>query len=248
MARYQVVLAYDGTDFYGFQRQANTRTVQSVVEKVLRQVGWQGKSILAAGRTDTGVHALGQVIAFDLDWGHTPEDLGRALNASLPADVAVRAVYPVEDHFHPRYDARYRRYGYRIFCDDVRQPLYERYTWRVWPVVEMSLLEKAASLLPGRHDFAAFGTPPRAGGSTVRTVYQAGWKQEDEFLAFEITADAFLFRMVRRLVFWQVCAGQGKIDPEELPCYLQGREAPKVLGTAPAEGLTLVEVSFANNE
>lgn len=248
MARYQVVIAYDGTDFSGFQRQAKARTVQSVVETALKQVGWQGKSILAAGRTDTGVHASGQVIAFDLNWGHNPGDLQRALNASLPADIAVRAVMQVEDHFHPRYDARYRLYRYRIFCDDVRQPLYERYAWRVWPAVEFNLLEMAASLLPGKHDFAAFGTPPRTGGSTIRNVYHAGWKQEDEFLRFEITADAFLYRMVRRLVFWQVNAGQGKINPGELPCYLQGKEAPKVLGTAPAAGLTLVEVGYANGE
>src|SRR5512139_427161 len=103
MARYQVILAYDGTEFFGFQRQASgpkERTVQAVVEAALRQLGWQGKTILASGRTDTGVHALGQVIAFDLEWAHSTEALRSAINAHLPADVAVQTVAPAADDFH----------------------------------------------------------------------------------------------------------------------------------------------------
>jgi tRNA pseudouridine38-40 synthase len=130
MARYQVILAYDGTLFLGFQRQSRTRTVQGVVEAALGALGWTGRTIYSAGRTDTGVHAAGQVIAFDLEWKHSTLDLRQALNANLPEDVAAREVREVPPDFHPRYGALSRRYQYRILCSDVRDPLRERYVWR----------------------------------------------------------------------------------------------------------------------
>ena len=117
MALYKVILSYDGTNFHGFQRQSDVRTVQDVVENALIKIGWQGSRILAAGRTDSGVHASGQVIAFDYKWNHSTRDLHRALNANLPIDVAVSSVEVAEDNFHPRYDARVRHYQYRIFCE-----------------------------------------------------------------------------------------------------------------------------------
>src|SRR3990172_8902187 len=177
MARYQVILAYDGTAYHGFQRQAQKLTVQAVVEQALRQVGWQGRSILAAGRTDTGVHALGQVIAFDLEWKHLPQDLLAALNANLPADIAARSVSLAEDEFHPRYDAIARLYRYRIYCQPIRDPLLDRFAWRGWPAPEIELMQAAAELLIGPHDFAAFGHPPCRGGSTLRTVTVARWRE-----------------------------------------------------------------------
>ena len=248
MARYQVILAYDGTRFFGFQRQASgpkERTVQAVVETALRQLGWQGKTILASGRTDTGVHALGQVIVFDLDWAHPPEALRSAINAHLPADVAVQTVAQAVDDFHPRYAARARRYHYRLYCQPVRHPLRERYAWRVWPPVDVELLTEAAAHLVGQHDFAAFGTPPRAGGSSVRTVTHAEWvaRLPDE-LIFEITANAFLFRMVRRLTGFQVAIGQGLIEPQAIRKCLESGSKALVQNLAPPQGLTLVEVIY----
>lgn len=248
MARYQVVLAYDGTRFLGFQRQANARTVQEEVEKALRQLNWQGKTLLAAGRTDTGVHASGQVIAFDLDWHHPDEALLKALNASLPEDIAAHQVFLAAGDFHPRYDAVRRKYLYRIYCQPMRHPLLERYAWRVWPAVELDALQKAASHLSGTHDFAAFGTPPRSGGSTIRTVFQAGWEWQAPCLEFTISADAFLYHMVRRLVSLQVEIGQGRLPEQAMPQYLQ-RQMPEALqGLAPPQGLTLVQVSYADGD
>lgn len=248
MARYQVILAYDGTDFSGFQRQAKARTVQGVFEAALRKLNWQDRTILSAGRTDTGVHAVGQVVAFDLDWSHTPEDLMHALNAHLPVDVAVRSVSLVQAGFHPRYQAVSRGYRYCIFCDAVRHPLRERFAWRVWPVVDISLLEQAAYFLRGRHNFAAFGTPPRSKGSTVRTVFTALWRSNGVDLVFEIVADAFLYHMVRRTVALQVEIGQGKKNPEVIQEYLEGQIASPVQGLAPPQGLVLFEVGYADGE
>ena len=156
MAHYQVILSYDGTDFLGFQRQSDARTVQGVVEYALDQIGWQGQRILAAGRTDTGVHASGQVIAFDLNWAHSDADLQRALNANLPNDVAVKEINIVDESFHPRYNALARQYQYQIICKEYRQPLEERYAWRVWPRLNLDLMRAGAQLILGTHDFAAF--------------------------------------------------------------------------------------------
>ena len=114
MARYQIILAYDGTGFLGSQRQASSRTVQSELEKALRKLGWHGKTVYLAGRTDTGTHASGQVAAFDLDWGHGLQKLQDALNAHLPRDMAVREVKAAADDFHPRFDATSRCYRYRL--------------------------------------------------------------------------------------------------------------------------------------
>jgi tRNA pseudouridine38-40 synthase len=246
MARYQIILAYDGTRFLGFQRQAEARTVQYEVEKALRQLNWQGKSLLAAGRTDTGVHACGQVIAFDLDWAHPDEQLLNALNAYLPDDVAARQVHQAAADFHPRFDAVSRTYLYRIYCQPYRHPLLERFAWRVWPPADLEVLQETANFLPGTRDFAAFGTPPRSGGSTIRTVYQAGWKSSEPWLEFTITADAFLYHMVRRLVSIQVEIGQGRLTGATILQYLQNQASEALQGLAPAHGLTLAEVSYAH--
>jgi len=189
MARYQIILAYDGTGFAGFQRQARARTVQAEVEQALRQLGWGGKAILSAGRTDSGVHALGQAAAFDLEWPHEDSELCHALNAHLPEDIAVQAA------------------------------------------------------LIGRHDFAAFGTPPRANGSTIRTVFSAGWRKDGETLVFEIAANAFLFHMVRRLVAAQVLVGQGRLELEKFSQSVAGK-AQTPPGLAPAHGLALAAVEY----
>jgi tRNA pseudouridine38-40 synthase len=244
MVRYQVILAYDGTRYLGFQRQAGARTVQDEVEKALRQLNWHGKTLLAAGRTDTGVHANGQVIAFDLDWGHTEDELLRALNAHLPEDVAARQVCQAVVDFHPRYDAVSRKYLYRIYCQSVRHPLLERYAWRVWPAADLVTLQKTADLLPGRHDFATFGTPPRRGGNTIRTISQAAWRLNEPYLEFTVTADAFLYHMVRRLVSLQVEIGQGKRPMEAMVHYLQKQPSEALQGLAPSQGLTLLEVNY----
>jgi tRNA pseudouridine38-40 synthase len=252
MARYQIIFAYDGTGFYGSQRQGSVRTAQSELEKALRKIGWTGKAVILAGRTDTGVHASGQVAAFDLDWGHGLDDLHKALNANLPLDMAVCSVDLAPAGFHPRFDATSRRYRYRIFCASVRDPLRERYTWRVWPLV--ADLRPLAELWPGTHDFAVFGSPPRAGGSTVRTVHAAAWKKTGDEWTFEVRADAFLYRMVRRLVFVQVAVGQGRLSVEELAWALANKtKAPSrgesrgiIAGLAPSNGLTLIEVRYDN--
>ncbi|MFC1922741.1 tRNA pseudouridine(38-40) synthase TruA [Chloroflexota bacterium] len=244
MARYKVILTYDGTEFQGFQRQVEVRTVQASVESALRSIGWQNATIFAAGRTDTGVHASGQVIAFDLAWDHSPRELRNALNANLPADIAARSVESVENDFHPRFCAAARRYRYRLFCDKVRQPMRERYVWRVWPPVSMDALQESARHLIGEHDFAAFGTPPQPGGSTVRKIFVSTWADDENEFVYEILGNAFLYHMVRRLVSLQVEIGQGKRKAQEIIGFLSNMRKEPVQGLAPAHGLILEEVEY----
>ncbi len=251
MARYQLTLAYDGTDFFGSQRQASKRTVQGELEKALAKIGWTGRSVLVSGRTDTGVHATGQVASVDLHWSHSEEDLLRALNAELPSDVAVHKARMVNVRFHPRFDASSRCYRYRLFCQPLRHPLRERFAWRVWPEFHPDLLVVAAQLFLGTHDFAAFGSPTTPKGTTVRTVMKAQWMQVDrDEWQFEVQADAFLYRMVRRLVFVQMAFAQGKFSAEAVARSLAepvpaGKRSEISSGLAPAHGLTLVEVAYA---
>ncbi len=245
MARYQIILAYDGSELSGSQRQAKSRTAQSELENALRRLNWQGRSVLMAGRTDTGVHASGQVATFDMEWNHPLDELVRALNSNLTADVAVRGAKIVPDDFHPRFDAVSRRYRYRLYCQPIRDPLRERYAWRLWPAPQADALRAAAKLLIGKHDFAAFGTPPRPGSSTVRTIMKAEWQQQGDEWTFEVQANAFLYRMVRRLVYIQVAVGQGKLPAQVIADLLAGVTRVAPAGLAPAHGLTLIAVTYS---
>ena len=252
MARYKLTLAYDGSGFVGSQRQASTktRTVQGELEKTLQTLGWSGRSVFMSGRTDTGVHATGQVASVDLDWSHTDDKLVRALNSLLPADVAVRSVEVVDAKFHPRFDAIARLYRYRLFCQPLRDPMRERFDWRVWPAINTNLLVDAGKLFLGTHDFCAFGSPTTPKGTTVRTVMKADWQQvSEDGWHFEIQADAFLYRMVRRLVFIQVAVAQGMTSVEAVANafakhFPAGTRSGLPSGLAPAHGLTLVEVKY----
>jgi len=243
MALYQLKIAYDGTNFLGFQKQGKGRTVQAEIENGLRRLDWNGKSITAAGRTDSGVHASGQVITFQMSWDNPLCELQKALNANLPNDVAVMSIKEVSNDFHPRFSALSRKYVYRIYCQDQRDPLKEHYAWRVWPVVEYDKLKTAASVLVGEHDFVAFGRPPRDEDGTIRRVMMAEWNQDRNEYKFEVRANAFLYHMVRRMVFLQVRVGQGLMNLEELGSAVAGDRDIKP-GIAPACGLELVNVEY----
>ena len=246
MARYKLILAYDGTAFAGSQRQAKRRTVQGELEKALRVLGWFGRSVVLAGRTDTGVHASGQVAAFDLEWQHGTDALLCALNASLPADMAASRIETAGAEFNPRFNAILRSYRYRLYCGQIRDPLQERMAWRVWPSINEGSLIDVASVLLGQHDFAAFGSAPHVESRTVRTVSMSEWKRVESEWQFEIRAEAFLYHMVRRLVFVQVAVGQGRCSKEDVVKALERPQSKNEIpaGLAPAHGLTLVQVNY----
>ena len=245
MAHYKAVIAYDGTSFHGFQRQKNVRTVQQDIETALTKIGWQGSFILGSGRTDAGVHASGQVISFHQEWKHTTYDLFRAINSVLPDDIAAKDVVEVAKDFHPRFDATSRRYRYLVLLDPAPDPLRKRYTWRIWPALTIETLQGLADQFIGTQDFAGYGTPPIEGGTTTRTVLEAKWSRHDNLLSFEIEANAFLYRMVRRIVQVQIDVARGYKPAEYLTQHLKKNTTSMVQGVAPPHGLTLIDVRYA---
>ena len=244
MALYQVTIAYDGTDFFGYQRQKHHRTVQGEIENALKTIGWDGRTIASSGRTDTGTHAVGQVISFDLDWNHNAEKLMSALNSALPTDIAAKESFLAPVGFHPRFSARQRQYLYQVVFSPYRDPILDRYFWRVWPKPDESLLMKGSEALIGKHDFSSFGKPSKKDGSTIRTVSLCEWRY-DEFgkAYFRIRAESFLYHMVRRAVFLLVQVGLGKINAIDIEKNLKNQEELPA-GIAPAHGLFLEKVIY----
>lgn len=243
MMRVRAVVAYDGTDYGGFQRQANAPTIQAALEAALAQVTQEAIVVLAAGRTDAGVHAVGQVIAFDTAWRHGPGDLQRALNAVLPTDIAVRGVGEAAQDFHPRYDARSRRYRYTLYNAPVRCPLARRYSLHVVTPLDVAAMRSAARSLVGEHDFATFGRPPQ-GQVTVRRVLAAEWNGELPGLTFDIEANAFLYRMVRGIVGTLLQVGRGEMSVEEFSAVLASCDRSRAGPTVSPCGLCLMEVKY----
>jgi tRNA pseudouridine38-40 synthase len=243
MARYQLILAYDGTEFSGFQRQSETRTVQKVIESALRELNWAEETIFFAGRTDSGVHASGQVVSFSLEWKHSDETLISALNARFPSDVSGLSISKVEAEFHPRYDASSRSYSYNLYHLPEKQPLLDRYAWRVWPALSGDLLENAAQQFIGEYDFSAFGRAMKPGSSTIRRVLESHWTQTDGGWHYTIRANAFLYHMVRRLVYLQVQTARGRVTIADLnEALTTGKKLNP--GLAPANGLVLTNVQY----
>jgi len=195
--RYRATVEYDGTDFAGFQAQPGARTVQGELEAALATIcGGSRIRVVAAGRTDAGVHATGQVIAFTDPKGRPAEELTRALNALLPEDLAIREVRRVPAGFNPRYAARYREYRYTVW-NGPRSPHRERYALGVRDPLDTAAMERAGSALMGRHDFSAFGASHR---QPVRTVHSVRIRRAGSVVTIDIAADAFLRQMVRRIV------------------------------------------------
>ena len=243
LAHYKIILSYNGSEFAGFQRQRDARTIQGEFEASLRKMGWQGKSILSAGRTDAGVHAAGQVVSFQMNWVHSVEDLRNALNYYLPNDIAVKSVSLVKAEFHPRFDAKARHYRYHVFCQPIRDPIREIFAWRVWPPVEIGVMNVAAGKLIGSHDFKAFGSATSAGGATIREIFSNAWQEHGDAYQLDIIANAFLYHMVRRITFILVAIGQGDAPPNLIDESLFSGEI-RLTGLAPAEGLVLKEVVY----
>lgn len=244
MARYQATIAYDGTAFWGFQAQPGFRTVEGELRSALETLGRQDEPLLAGGRTDAGVHAAGQVIAFDLEWTHPTGDLQRALNALLPDDISCPALRGASADFHPRYHALRRCYRYRVIAAVWPDPLRERYALRAWPPPDGRRMAEAAAALTGKHDFSAFGSAPRKGSHTVRTILRAEWMRAGDGMDFWIEADAFLYRMVRTITGTLLQVGGGRLSVENFQALLDDPRRGRAAAPAPARGLCLMQIAY----
>jgi tRNA pseudouridine38-40 synthase len=246
MARYRATLAYDGTAYQGFQRQAGFPTIQGELEAALERLFGQPMTVIGAGRTDTGVHATGQVIAFDADWRHKDDALLKALNMQLPDDMAVQDMRQHAD-FHPRYNARSRMYRYDVAEMPTRQPLLRHRAWHIPSQLNREAMQAAAEMLVGEHDFATFGTPPR-GDNTIRHVFMSAWQpQQTDYgtlLVYRVEATAFLQHMVRRIVAMLVDVGRGWLTVDEFAAAFKSADLSRARHLAPPHGLYLVEVKY----
>jgi tRNA pseudouridine38-40 synthase len=237
------VIEYDGTEYLGFQLQAEGRTIQGEVERALAEVTRKETRIVGAGRTDAGVHALGQVISFVPQWKHSLPELQRAMNAVLPEDIVVHEMAWVADDFHPRFSAVSREYRYAIWNQPFRSPLARRFAYHYLKPLNVEAMDKAARCLVGSHDFASFGRSPQ-GENTVRQIYQAECTRQDQLIHFDIVANAFLYRMVRNIVGTLLLVGIGKFCPKGFEEILQAEDRRRAGPTAPAHGLCLMRVNY----
>jgi tRNA pseudouridine38-40 synthase len=232
-------LEYDGTGFHGWARQPGLRTVEAVLREALDAVFPRWDRLAVAGRTDAGVHALGQVASLAADGGPPPEHAAEALNAFLPDDIAVVTAAEAPDGFHARFSARSRSYRYRISLRAAPSPFEARRSWWLPRPPAEDRLHASAALLTGEHDFRAFTPTETQHEVFVRAVERAEWLRDGNSLAFEITADSFLRHMVRTLVGTMV-----DLEPDGLAALLRGAPREQAGRTAPPWGLYLVGVAY----
>ena len=248
MRRYKLILEYEGTAYHGWQVQPGLLTIQGLLQEALARIVGAPVPVTGAGRTDAGVHALGQVASFRADTRLDPLTLRRALNASLPRDIVVRHAEEVSPEFDARRSARSRTYRYSILCRDHPSALLARHSLYVPHLLEFAAMAQAAELVVGTHDFSAFcagtGAGTGAAGTPVRTVLQASWRPEGDLWHFEITANAFLQHMVRILVGTLLEVGRGKHRSSHVRDVLASRDRRRAGKTAPPHGLCLVEVHY----
>lgn len=242
--RFAATVSYDGREFFGSQRQLHARTVQGELEGAAERLFGAVTRVDLAGRTDSGVHAIGQVAAFSAPTALEPGVVERALNAHLPEDVALRDVREVPAGFDPRRWARRRWYRYSLLLSAVRLPLQRRTAWRTGASLDLSAMKEAARALLGRHDFSACAGPLEEGRSPMRTIEAAGFSQAGCILAFDIEADAFLPQMVRRIVGGLVRVGRGATSAGDFESAVAAATPATVGPPAPPHGLSLQRVWY----
>jgi tRNA pseudouridine38-40 synthase len=246
---FKVTLAYDGTDFAGWQRQSNARSVQAVLEETLAPIEGGEVIVAGAGRTDSGVHALGQVASFTLTNTIAPRELHQALNATLPDDVRAVSVEEAPSAFHARFAACSKVYRYRIVNATVMSPFERRYAWHISRTIDLEAMRAAARYLVGRHDFAAFQAAGGKVTTSVRTMTASDWSERPlegggRILTYEIAGTGFLKYMVRTIIGTLVETGDRRRPVDSLPEVLASRDRAAAGPTAPPHGLCLVRVDY----
>ncbi len=244
MRSFKILVQYDGTDFRGWQVQTGLPTVQGVLSDVLTRIEGQPVSIHGSGRTDVGVHALGQVASFRANKNISCQALQSALNSNLPPTIRVCDVQIVDDSFHARRSALRKIYHYRIFLGEVVSPFLYRFVWHAPFSVDLARSTQAALILIGDHDFLSFCSRPVRGQSTIRRMYELNCRLEGDLLTFEMIADGFLRQMARRIAGVLYRIGRGEMEIDSLEDLLAHPRANSQTPPLPARGLTLIKVDY----
>ena len=244
MRRLKLIVQYDGTEYAGFQRQPNVVTVQQVLEETIGDCLSHPVSILASGRTDAGVHALGQVCTVDTDVAIPIDAVPLAFTSKLPPAIAVTAAEDVDVGFHPRFDALWKRYAYRIVSRPIRSPFLGRFAWCTRHSMDAQMMAAGAEHILGSHDFRSFC----AAGSDVsdfeRNVLRLEVARDGDIIEIWIEADGFLYKMVRNIVGTLVEVGRGRMAPEAVAQIIAAKDRSAAAKTAPPQGLSLIRVQY----
>lgn len=244
MRNIRLIVEYDGTAYCGWQRQVNGLSIQEVLEGCIGRMTGERIRLNGSGRTDAGVHALGQVANFRTDSRLGERNLLLGINSLLPSDISVREVREVADDFHARFAARSKTYLYRICNRPVRSALERHYAWFVWEPLALERIEACLPLFIGTHDFTSFCSIHSDSPDRVRTILRAGVSRQGEIVEISVEADGFLRYMVRTIVGTLVEAGRGKISPAGIADVLAARDRCRAGLTAPPQGLFLKEVTY----
>jgi tRNA pseudouridine38-40 synthase len=245
MTQFRLILEYDGTNYSGWQLQSGQDSIQARLEAALAQIFGTALRVHGAGRTDAGVHALGQVAAFRAPRSFDSSELQRALNAILPPDIVVREASVVSDDFDPRRSARSRVYEYRLLTRATRSAFEYRYAWLIREPLDLDAMNRAAPRFLGEHDFAAMRSVGSEEKTTIRRVYKSVWYRDgDERLIYRVEATAFLRHMVRTMVGLMVAVGMHRLPDGEVTAILESRDRSRAPAAVPPCGLFLVEVRY----
>jgi tRNA pseudouridine38-40 synthase len=242
---FKLIIEYDGTHYHGWQRQKDDRTIQQEIENALATMTAGPVTLTGSGRTDAGVHALGQVANFQRDTGLSETAFQKGLNSTLPADIVIKACRRVDASFHARYDARSKIYHYRIINRDIPPAIGRQYAWFIRKKLDTGAMRSAIAHLIGRHDFKSFEAAGSPRAHTTRNVMAAELnRSRDGSIVFQIEADGFLRYMVRNIVGTLVDVGHRKITPEKFKDILASKNRGNAGVTAPAHGLFLINVKY----
>lgn len=243
---FKLIIEYDGTHYHGWQRQPNGPSIQQAVENAIETMTRQKISLIGSGRTDAGVHALGQTANFKCETHLEPDELHRGLNSLLPDDIVIRQCRTVHPEFHSRYDVRSKRYRYWILNQDLPSAIGRQYSWWIRSPLDIPAMQAAADMITGEHDFKAFEATGSPRSHTRRHVTQARWeRQPNGRITFDITADGFLRYMVRNIVGTLVAVGMKKLTLQSFKEIFNAMDRTRAGATAPARGLFLMEVNYS---
>ena len=242
---FKLIIEYDGTKYQGWQRQKNGRTIQEVIENAINIMTREKISLTGSGRTDAGVHALGQTANFHCNTEIGPETFQKGLNSLIPDDIVIKECCLVDDKFHARYDAKSKTYRYNILNQRLNSAISRRYVWHIRTILDLEAMRSAIRHIAGTHDFKAFEGSGSPRSNTIRTVINATLSRLDQnILSFQIEGNGFLRYMVRNIVGTLVEVGLGKITSDDFKTILLSRDRNRAGVTAPPHGLFLVNVKY----
>lgn len=244
MKRVMLIVAYDGTNYHGWQMQPNTVTIEQILNEKLSELLKEDVQVIGASRTDAGVHAEGNVAVFDTNTSIPGEKISYALNHLLPEDIVIQESFEVEPDFHPRKCDSIKTYQYRILNRNFNLPVKGRNAYHFYRKLDLDKMREAAAYFVGKHDFKNFCSSHTQAKSTIRIIYSFDIEEEDEEIVLTVSGNGFLYNMVRMLTGTLLDVGTGRMSPDKIPELLAAKERVHSPNTAPARGLTLLDIEY----